>query len=398
MCCPGRSRPLLLGPNTHAPLTLADIESNSLGPAAQDARSTKLPMSPRPLCSPYLKSRPRRSRSGDQTGHLAPGILPPFTMLDSNFPAMGGASLEPRNSGPPQVRTKTRAQHAAAAPSGSRSSSSLKCVVDSTLQYTTPNIPSQVQDTPPFSSLSQPLDPQESITPSLLNPAVNSMIDNQSPVLPVEGLKSHSPINNPYVYPPVRQPMVVSKVENTIHSPEDGPTKDCYGWDPMLDGDSDDTNSDQDLDMPDIPHGKISGNTRRMMDQQFAHPTHVSVGKDFMGLEDTLNKILQQLGETVVSDPAKEVQALQAHEDVVQHDPILQAQMTEAQRKACVAMELLHQPTPSQTLVDHCLEGAQGGTKCMSTMEVNGTNYRRPDALISDHPAVTVFLKAKEGQ
>jgi hypothetical protein len=61
----------------------------------------------------------------------------------------------------------------------------------------------------------------------------------------------------------------------------------------MLDGEGDDTNSDQDSDMPDNPHGKISGNTWKMMDQQFACPTHISIGKDFMGLEDTLNDVLQ---------------------------------------------------------------------------------------------------------
>jgi hypothetical protein len=87
--------------------------------------------------------------------------------------------------------------------------------------------------------------------------------------------------------------VVVNEAANTIHSAEDGPTKDCYGWDPMLNGDSDDTNSDQDLDMPDDPHGNISGNTRRMMDQQFARPTHVIVAKDFMDLEDTLNNVLR---------------------------------------------------------------------------------------------------------
>jgi hypothetical protein len=40
----------------------------------------------------------------------------------------------------------------------------------------------------------------------------------------------------------------------------------------MLDGDSDDTVSDQDLDMPDNPHREISSNTRRIMDQQFVCP------------------------------------------------------------------------------------------------------------------------------
>ncbi len=79
----------------------------------------------------------------------------------------------------------------------------------------------------------------------------------------------------------------MNKAANTIHSLEDGPTKDCYGWDPMLDGDSDNTVSDQDLDMPDNPHSKISGNSRRRMDQQFTRPAHASIDEDFMGLEDT---------------------------------------------------------------------------------------------------------------
>jgi hypothetical protein len=94
----------------------------------------------------------------------------------------------------------------------------------------------------------------------------------------------------------------------------------------------------------------------------------------------------------VESDPAEEVQALHAHKDLVQHDPILRAQTIEVQRKARVAMVLLRQPTPSQTLVDCHSEGAQGGTEHVLTMEVNGTNYHQPDALISDHPSVTAFL------
>jgi hypothetical protein len=55
-------------------------------------------------------------------------------------------------------------------------------------------------------------------------------------------------------------------------------------------------------------------------------------------------------------------------------------------------MALLCQPMPSQSSVGCCLEGAQGGTKHVSTMEVNGTNYHQPDAFISDHPLVTAFL------
>ena len=77
----------------------------------------------------------------------------------------------------------------------------------------------------------------------------------------------------------------------------------------------------------------------------------------------TLNDVLQRLGETVASDPAEEVQALHAHKDLVQHDPILRAQTIVAQGKVRVAMALLHQPTPSQTLVDCRLECAQGETK-----------------------------------
>ncbi len=258
-----------------------------------------------------------------------------------------------------------------------------------------PHNPLQVQDAPPLSSLSLPPDPQDSVTPAPLHLAVDFQTENQSPVPPEEGIKVYSPVNNPYVDLPVRQLVVVNKAANTIHSLEVGPTTDCYGWDPMLDGDSDDTNSNQDLDMPDDPHSEISGNTRRMMDQQFARPTHASIVKDFMGLEDTLNNVLQQLGETVESDLAEEVQALHAHKDLVQHDPILWAQTIEGRRKARVAMALLCQPTSSQTSVDCCLEGAQGRTKCVSTMEVDDTNYRQPDTLISDHPAVTVFLQGQ---
>jgi hypothetical protein len=171
---------------------------------------------------------------------------------------MEGASLAPRDSGPAQVRTKTRAWHVAAALLGSKSSS-IKCVVESTLQYTMPNTPLQVQDPPPLSSSSWPPDPWESVIPVLLNPAVNPQIDVQSPVPPVEELSSHRAVNNPYVDPPVHQLVVVNKAANTIHSPEDGPTKDCYGWDPMLDGEGGDTNSNQDLNILDNLHGKISG-------------------------------------------------------------------------------------------------------------------------------------------
>jgi hypothetical protein len=94
----------------------------------------------------------------------------------------------------------------------------------------------------------------------------------------------------------------------------------------------------------------------------------------------------------VESDPAEEVQAPYAHKDLVQHEPILQAQTIEVQHKAHVAMALLCQLKPSQTLASCCSEGAQGGTKHILTLEVDGTNYRQPDVLIFDHPSVTAFL------
>jgi hypothetical protein len=109
------------------------------------------------------------------------------------------------------------------------------------------------------------VDPQESVIPALLNPAVDPQIDDQHPVPPVEEFKSHRSANNPYVDPPVRQLLVVNEVANTIHSLENSPTKDCYGWDPMLDGEDNDSNSYQVLDMPDNPHSKISGDTRRIL-------------------------------------------------------------------------------------------------------------------------------------
>jgi hypothetical protein len=258
-------------------------------------------------------------------GHVAPGTPLPFTMQNTDSPVMGGASLESRNSGPLHVRMKTHAQHAAAALSGSRGSSSLKCVAVSTLQYTKSHNPPQVQDAPLLLSLSLSPDPQDSVTLASVHSSADPQTENHSSVLPEERLKAHSLVNNRYVDPPVCQLVIVKEAANTIHSAEDGPTKDCCGWDPMLDRDSDDTVSDQDLDMPDDPHGEISGDTRRMMD---ACPTHARFGEDFMGLEDTLNNVLRQLGETVASDPAEEDWA--PHEDLVQHDSILWAQTIEA--------------------------------------------------------------------
>ncbi len=84
-----------------------------------------------------------------------------------------------------------------------------------------------------------------------------------------------------------------------IHAPEDVPTKDCYGLDPLLDADDDDSDSDHDSEMPDNAQGEISQETWQMMDQQFTHPNHNSVDKDFMGLEDTHYDVLRRLGDAV---------------------------------------------------------------------------------------------------
>jgi hypothetical protein len=233
---------------------------------------------------------------------------------------------------------KTHAQHAAAASLGSRGISSLKCVAVTTLQYTMPHIPPQVQDAPFLLSLSLSPDPQDSITLASVHLSAEPQIKNHIPDPHEEGLKAHSLVNNSYVDPPVCQLVVVNEGVNTIHSPEDRLTKDCYGWDPMLNGDSDDTVSNQDLDMPDDPHREIGGDTRRMIDQHFTRTTHASIGEDFTGLEDTLNNVLQQLGETMASDPAEEDQAPYIHEDPVQHNSILRAQTIEARCKAQVAM------------------------------------------------------------
>jgi hypothetical protein len=50
---------------------------------------------------------------------------------------------------------------------------------------------------------------------------------------------------------------------------------------------------------------------------------------------------------------------------------------------------------PSQTFVGCRLEGEQGGTEHVSTMEVNGTDYHQLDALISDHPLATAFIRGQ---
>jgi hypothetical protein len=103
--------PSSLVPIPTLPLHLQTLVPNSLGSAGQDTRSTKLPESPGPSCSPYIKSSPCRLGSGDQMGHVAPGT-PPCSQCRTLF-------FRQSNSGLP-VRTKTCAQHAAAVSPGSR--------------------------------------------------------------------------------------------------------------------------------------------------------------------------------------------------------------------------------------------------------------------------------------
>jgi hypothetical protein len=257
-------------------------------------------------------------------------------------------------------------------------------------------IPLQEQDPLIPPPASQPEVHQESCIPGLSPLAVGLQIHDKRSVPPVEDPRSCMSMENTYIDPLVRQ-LVMNEAANTIHSPENGPTRDCYGWDLMLDGIDKDSNSDQDSVMPDELHAEISDNSWWMMDQQSASLTHASEGEDFMGLEDTLNNKLRWLGDTVTFDPAaQEVKASQpGHKDGASYDPILQAQMIEVWCKACVAMELLHQPTPHQSSMNSCLEGAQEGTECVGTMEVNNTDYRQPDAVIPNHPAGTNFLQSQ---
>jgi hypothetical protein len=100
---------------------------------------------------------------------------------------------------------------------------------------------------------------------------MGSQVQDQSSILPVADPKSCISLKNLYVNLLVHR-LVINEVANTIHSPEDGPIKDCYGWDPMLDREEEDSNLDQDLAMLDKLEGKISDNTWRMMDHQFAVP------------------------------------------------------------------------------------------------------------------------------
>jgi hypothetical protein len=194
------------------PPHLLSLVAHSSGWAGQDARSAKLPVSPPPSGSPYIKSPPSRPRSGGQDGYLVPCSLLPFKMLDLDFPAIEKASLSLQDPVVLQVRTKTRAQHAAcsmqhaaAASVGSIEISSIKCVVDSTLCCTTPNvIPSQVQDPLIPPPASWPEFHQESHISALSPPAMGLQIHNQRSVLPVEDPKSRMSIENPYVDPPAR--------------------------------------------------------------------------------------------------------------------------------------------------------------------------------------------------
>jgi hypothetical protein len=116
-----------------------------------------------------------------------------------------------------------------------------------------------------------------------------------------------------------------------------------------------------------------------------------------MGLEDTLNDLLRQLGDTMAFDPAaQEVKAPQpVNKDGASYDPIRQAQTIEARCKAHAAMELLRWPMLHQSSLDSCSEGAKERTEGMETMQVDGTNYQQPDALIPGHPAVTKFLRSQ---
>ncbi len=136
-----------LVPIPTSPSHLISLAAHSSGLVGQDAKSVKLPVSPPLSGSPYIKSPPFRPRSGGWDGYLEPCSPLPFKMLDLDFPALEGASLALQDPIVLQARTKTRAQHVAAALAESIEISSIKCVVDFTLCYTMPDVISlQVQD------------------------------------------------------------------------------------------------------------------------------------------------------------------------------------------------------------------------------------------------------------
>jgi hypothetical protein len=87
--------PSSLVPIPTLPPHLLSLVPHSSRLGGQDARSAKLPVSPSPSGSPYIKSPPHRLGSGGQDGYLEPCSLLPFKMLDPDFPAMEGASLAP---------------------------------------------------------------------------------------------------------------------------------------------------------------------------------------------------------------------------------------------------------------------------------------------------------------
>jgi hypothetical protein len=129
------------------PPQLISLGAHYSGLVEQDARCVKLPVSSPPPGSPYIKSSPCKPRSSDQDECLVPCFPLPFKMLDLDFLVMEGASLASQDPVVLQARSKTQAQHGAAASAGSREPSIIKCVVDSTLCFTMPNvIPLQVQD------------------------------------------------------------------------------------------------------------------------------------------------------------------------------------------------------------------------------------------------------------
>jgi hypothetical protein len=100
------------------------------------------------------------------------------------------------------------------------------------------------------------------------------------------------------------------------------------------------------------------------------------------------------LGDTVAFNPvAQGIGATQTvHVEGAPYDPILQAQMLEAQCKAHAVMDLLCQPMLHKSSRDSCLEKTEEGVEGTKTVKVNNTDYWQPDTLIPDHPVVTNFL------
>jgi hypothetical protein len=194
--------------------------------------------------------------------------------------------------------------------------------------------------------------------------------------------------------------LVINKAANIIHLPDNKEvTKDCYGWDPVLDA-KDGTYTEE------TQAGSCQA-SQLELEQQFACPDQDVNDKDLKGLETSLNGLAKAKGcvtrdavsnpslkssaGKVTHDPLLRAQATGCHWTA--HDPILRVKTIEAWWKAHAAMKLLRQYTTLSMLEesDNCARVEVG--KDPDSMDTNSTGNWQPEAEISDHPLVTKFLQ-----